>query len=92
LDRNKLIKEKLYAVLRQDLLAALVASDAGTARAGRLLQQLGYRMLVASVGLRGARAALGRHCSTRSWLRYKKGLKSIPGMSNGLQRVTKASA
>jgi hypothetical protein len=62
----------------EGLLAALAASAAGTARAGRLLQQLGYLILVGSVGFRGARAALGRHCSARSLLRYKKELKSLP--------------
>jgi hypothetical protein len=30
------------------------------------------------VGIRGAGAALSRHCSQRSWQRYKRELKALP--------------
>ena len=35
-------------------------------------------MLVGSIGIRGARAALGHHCGARSWQRYKKAMKCLP--------------
>jgi hypothetical protein len=76
--KQTVILGQIEAQRPEDVLAALAASAAGTARAGRLLQQLGYLILVGSVGFRGAHAVLGRHCSARSWLRYKKELKSIP--------------
>jgi hypothetical protein len=62
----------------EDLLAVLAETTTGPTRPGRLLQQLGFLMLVGSVGFRGARAALGYHCGARSWQRYKKQLKSLP--------------
>ena len=62
----------------EDLLAILSEAEKGPIRPSRLLQQLGCLMLVGSVGFRGARAALGRHCGVRSWQRYKKELKSLP--------------
>lgn len=60
----------------EDILGDLAVNANGTARPGKLLQDLGAAMLVSSVGFRGASAVLSRHCSTRSWQRYKKGLKS----------------
>jgi hypothetical protein len=62
----------------EDLLAALAEGATMPTRPGRLLQQLGCLMLVGSIGIRGARAVLGRHCGARSWQRYKKELKSLP--------------
>jgi Transposase, Mutator family len=59
----------------EDLLAALAYSGKGTIKIGKLLRQLGCAVLVGSVAIRGASAALSRHCSPRSWQRYKKELK-----------------
>lgn len=62
----------------EDLLASLAASANGRARPGTLLQQLGSLVLIGSVGFRGAGAILSRHCSPRSWQRYKRRLKAVP--------------
>jgi hypothetical protein len=56
----------------EDLLVSLAAAARGRARPGTLLQQLGCLMLVGSVGFRGAGVILSRHCSARSWERYKR--------------------
>ena len=42
-----------------------------------MLQQLGCMVLVGSVGVRGAGAALSRYCGGRSWQRYKRELKTL---------------
>jgi hypothetical protein len=60
----------------EDILGDLAVHANGTARPGRLLQDLGAAILVGSVGFRGAGAVLSRHCSARSWQRYKLRLKS----------------
>ena len=62
----------------EHLLALLAEGATGCTRPGRLLQQLGCLVLVGSIGIRGARAALGHHCGARSWQRYKKELKGLP--------------
>jgi hypothetical protein len=62
----------------EDMLSALAAATKGTTRPGKLLQQLGCATLVRSVGVRGAGAVLSRHCSPRSWQRYKRELKNLP--------------
>ena len=59
----------------EDLLAALAYSGKGTIKIGKLLQQLGCAVLVGSAGIRGASAALSRHCSPRSWQRYERELR-----------------
>jgi hypothetical protein len=59
----------------EDLLAALAYSGKGTIKIGKLLQQLGCAVLVGSAGIRGASAALSRHCSPSSWQRYKRELR-----------------
>lgn len=69
---------QVQALRPEDLLVVLAEATTGPTRPGRLLQQLGCLMLVGSIGFRGARAALGRHCGARSWQRYKKELKSLP--------------
>ncbi|MCZ6887234.1 MAG: hypothetical protein O7H39_01970 [Gammaproteobacteria bacterium] len=61
----------------EDLLASLAVAANGTARPGALLQQLGCLMLIGSVGMRGAGAIMSRHCSARSWQRYKRQLKDL---------------
>jgi hypothetical protein len=62
----------------EDLLVSLAAAASGRARPRTLLQQLGCLTLVASVGFRGAGAILSRHCSARSWERYKRQIKALP--------------
>ncbi len=68
----------------EDMLADLAATSRGKVRPGKLLQQLGCTTLINSVGFRGASAAIRRHCSSRSWQRYKRELKDLPlNGSNG---------
>jgi hypothetical protein len=50
----------------EDLLAALAYSGKGTVRLSKLLRQLACAVLVGSVGVRGASAALSRYCSPRT--------------------------
>lgn len=59
----------------EDVLGDLAVAANGSARPGKLLQELGAAVLVGSVGFRGAGAVMSRHCHPRSWQRYKKGLK-----------------
>jgi hypothetical protein len=68
-----------YARRPEELLAMLATATKGRrARPGKLLQQLGSIMLVRSIGVRDASAVLSRHCSARSWQRYKRDLKGLP--------------
>jgi hypothetical protein len=69
---------KANALRPEDLLSTLAYAGKGTVRLSKLLQQLGCAVLVDSVGIRGAGAALSRHCSPRSWQRYKRELKALP--------------
>jgi hypothetical protein len=73
----------------EDLLSALAYSAKGTVKIGKLLQQLGCAVLVGSVGIRGASAALSRHCSPRSWQRYKRELRGLPVHEAGAFRALK---
>jgi hypothetical protein len=73
----------------EDLLSALVYSGKGTVKIGKLLQQLGCAVLVSSVGIRGASAVLSRHCSPRSWQRYKRELRRLPVHEAGAFRALK---
>lgn len=61
----------------EKILDALATGRGGKIRPGTLLQQLGCTVLVGSVGVRGAGAALSRYCSRRSWQRYKLELKTL---------------
>lgn len=80
----------------EDLFQALAVAANGTAGPGKLLQQLGGALLVASVGYRGAAALMGRHCSKRSWQRHKRELKALPALGGtrfaALDHVDKALA
>jgi hypothetical protein len=80
----------------EDILGDLAINANGSGRPGKLLQELGAAMLVSSVGFRGAGAVLSRHCSTRSWQRYKKQLKSTslpqPERFRALSRVDEGLA
>ncbi|MEQ9448615.1 MAG: hypothetical protein RLN70_06860, partial [Rhodospirillaceae bacterium] len=62
----------------EDLLTEIAKAADGQLRPGALLQQLGCLVLVGSVGVRGAGAIMSRHCSARSWQRYKRKLKAVP--------------
>jgi hypothetical protein len=73
----------------EDLLSALAYYHKGTVKIGKLLQQLGCAVLVGSVGVRGASAALSRHCSPRSWQRYKRELRRLPVREAGGFRALK---
>ena len=76
--RNQtLLLGQVQAQRPEDLLAVLAGGATAPIRPGQLLQRLGRVVLVGSIGFRGARAAIGRHCGARSWQRYKKELKSL---------------
>lgn len=78
------LHEALKSRRPEDLLALLAMSNEGKARVGSLLQQLGCLVLVGSVGYRGAGALVSRHCTRRSWQRYKRQMKALPlGSSEG---------
>jgi len=78
------------------LFARLAMANARKTRPGKLLQMLGGAMLVRSVGYRGAAALLQRHCSARSWQRYKRELKQLPTQATpgftALRRVDESLA
>jgi hypothetical protein len=78
------------------LFARLAMAGAGKTRPGKLLQMLGGVVLVRSVGYRGAAALLQRHCSARSWQRYKRELKQLPAQAEpsftALRRVDESLA
>lgn len=61
----------------EELLSVIAAACDGRGRPGALLQQLGYLLLIESVGVRGASALLSRHCSPRTWQRYKRELRDL---------------
>ena len=62
----------------EEFVATLASANSGRVRLGKLLQQLGGIMLIGSIGIRGAEALVGRHCSPRSWQRLKRELKGLP--------------
>lgn len=88
--------EQAKAHRPEDLLARLAADANGQARPGALLQQLGAFVLVGSVGFRGAGALMTRHCSPRTWQRYKRQMKALPQAApkgfSALRRVDYALA
>jgi len=67
----------------EDILGDLAVNAQGAVRPGKLLQQVGAAILVGSVGFRGFNALMGRHCSARSWQRYKRELKGLPRAASG---------
>jgi hypothetical protein len=80
--------DKANARRPEAVLAALAVANKETARPGKLLRQLGTAMLVDSIGIRGAGAILSRHCSPRSWQRYKRDFKALPlASANGLSAL-----
>lgn len=80
---------KSNQVRLEELLSALAYDGKGAVKISKLLQQLGCAVLVGSVGVRGASAALSRHCSPRSWQRYKRELKRLPVREAGGFRALK---
>jgi len=72
----------------EDILADLATVNPTGARPATLLRQLGAVLLARSIGWRGVAAAMTRHCSRRSWQRYKRELKGLelPGR-NGFQSL-----
>jgi|GEM_PF-236452 len=80
----------------EDILGGLARSAGAAAQPGKLLQQLGAIWLTGSIGFLGARAALSRCGSPRSWQRYKKALKDeiVPdkALFSPLARVSEALA
>jgi hypothetical protein len=90
LPRLTLSKRKIsagFALTLRIEFSALAYAGKGTVRLSKLLQQLGCTVLVDSVGIRGAGAALSRHCSPRSWQRYKRELKALPVRTAGAFRA-----
>jgi hypothetical protein len=61
----------------EEIIAKLAIVGSGKVTPGKLMQQLGCIVLVDSIGVRGAGAALSRYCSRRSWQRYKRELKTL---------------
>ena len=79
----------------EEILATLGTAGNGKVTPGKILQQLGCTVLVGSVGVRGAGAALSRYCSRRSWQRYKRELKTLSLAKagyTGLNQVDEALA
>lgn len=61
----------------EQALELLAGQSKGQLRPSKLLQQVGYLVLVESVGPRGAIAALERHVPTRSLQRLKRELREL---------------
>jgi hypothetical protein len=66
----------------EELVATLAAASSGKVRLSKLLRQLGGAMLIGSIGIRGAEALVGRHCSPRSWQRHKRELRGLPSIGH----------
>lgn len=81
-----------YVKRPEDLLARIAAGGGGQARPGKLLQELGCAVLVGSVGFRGASAILARHCSHRSWQRYKRTIRGLPEGGAGFSPLRQVDA
>ncbi len=67
----------------EDLLGALAIVGKAKARPSTLLQRLAWVVLVDSVGPRGVRALLSRHCNPRSWQRLKRAMRDVRCPSSG---------
>lgn len=61
----------------EDLFQALATADGASPSPAKLLQNVALVLLARSIGVRGAGALMSRHCSSRSWQRYKAQLSSI---------------
>lgn len=91
--RQMPLMERIKVQRPENLLASLAAAGKGRARPGLLLQQLGCLVLVGSVGFRGVGAILSRHCSARSWQRYKRQIKALPPVdSKGFSALQQVDA
>jgi hypothetical protein len=56
----------------EEVLAAVAAHAKGGVRPGQLLQQVGGLLVAQAIGVRALGALMERHCSKRSWQRYKR--------------------
>lgn len=65
----------------EDIVHVMVAEGKGT-KAAKMMQQLGWLMLVRSIGIRGAKAVLGRQCSPAFFRRMKKEMDGLDITSN----------
>ena len=78
----------------EDILARIAAATSEEARPGKLLQLLGGMILLDSVGIRGLRALILRHGTSRSWQRLKRDLKTMPAQPSaafsGVNQVDQA--
>ncbi len=61
----------------EDIMLAMIAEGKGTTKPAKLLQRLGALMLMRSIGMRGMKALLGKHCTSRTWQRFKKELEGM---------------
>ena len=61
----------------EDLIGSLAVASKAKARPSTLLQQVGWVTLVESVGPRGAKALLSRHCNPRSWQRLRRAMRDV---------------
>jgi hypothetical protein len=78
---------------RPEELLDRLAREARGARPGRLLQQVGFAVLVGSVGFRGLGAVMRRHCSARSWQRYKREMTAAGmGRTEGSSALAQVNA
>lgn len=66
----------------EDVLHALMADSNGSAKPAKLLQHLGGLVLVRSIGLRGAKSLLEKHCNPRTWQRIRKELEGLDATAN----------
>ena len=86
--------QRAAALRPEDLLESLATEAEGSHRPGTLLQQVGFLMLVGSIGVRGAGAVMCRHCNPRTWQRYKRQLRDLElpecGGFNALMQVDEA--
>lgn len=61
----------------EDVVQAMIAESKGATKPAKLLQRLGALVLMRSIGMRGAKALLGKHCTSRTWQRLKKELEGM---------------
>lgn len=66
----------------EDIVQAISTESKGKVKPAKILQQLGGLMLVNSIGLRGAKVLLEKHCNSRTWQRIKKELEGLDTPTN----------
>jgi hypothetical protein len=65
----------------EDIVHVMIAEGKGT-KAAKMMQQLGWITLVRSIGIRGAKAVLGRQCSPAFFRRMKKDMDGLDITTN----------